>query len=236
MKRIAVSILVYNEEDTLPPTLDNGYKILKTLFDDFDFWIFDNCSSDNSENLIKEFSAGKNEIKYFRHEKNIGYGLNSFSAITIPKADYIFVIDGDGQYDFQDIPKVLDKLKNGYDVIFGWRRLRKDSMLRKITTFFFNILAKIILKSKIKDINSGFKAFSQKSASQLITDYKYNYIGPEIYIQSVYKNFKVGECEINHYERNGGTSYFNGFKSIFINTFIMINYLFELRHKYIFKK
>ena len=54
----------------------------------------------------------------------------------MPKADYIFVIDGDGQYDFQDIPKVLDKLKNGDDVIFGWRRLRKDSMLRKISTFF----------------------------------------------------------------------------------------------------
>ena len=129
MKRIAVSILVYNEEDTLPPTLDNGYRILKSLFDDFDFWIFDNCSNDNSENLIKKFSAGKKEIKYFKQKKNIGYGLNSFSAITIPKADYIFVIDGDGQYDFKDIPKVLDKLMNGDDVIFGWRRLRRDSMV-----------------------------------------------------------------------------------------------------------
>ena len=114
-------------------------------------------------------------------------------------------------------------------------KIKKRFYVKKNKYIFFNILAKIILKSKIKDINSGFKAFSQKSASQLITDYKYNYIGPEIYIQSVYKKFKVGECEINHIERNGGTSYFNGFTSIFVNTFIMINYLVELRHKYIFK-
>jgi glycosyltransferase involved in cell wall biosynthesis len=235
MKKIAVSIVVYNEQDSLQKTLTDGYKFLKSLNKDFDLWIFNNCSTDNTEEIINNFAQNKEEIKHFKQSKNVGYGLNAFSAIKTPKADYIFVIDGDGQYDFNDILILLKKLKNGNDVVFGWRKDRKDTKIRKITTFCFNILAKIILNSSLQDINCGFKGFNNNASSKINTNYNYNYIGPEIYIQSKFRKLKVGQCEVRHYDRIGGTSYFNGYFSILINALIMIKYLIQLRIRYILK-
>ena len=228
MPEIGVSILVYNEEASIENTINQGYKILKSLNIEFEFWIFDNNSTDTTQKIIKNFSSDKKEIRYYKQEKNIGYGLNSISAMKIPKAKNIFVIDGDGQYDFKDIPKFISKLNQGYDVIFGWRKEREDSLLRKITTYFFNLFAKNIIKSKIHDINCGFRALNQNSANKIETKFKYNYIGPEIYMEAKKKNLRVIEEGVNHYKRITGKSYYDGIITILLNALIMIKYLFQL--------
>jgi len=236
MPEIAVSILVYNEGGSLSNTLSEGYKILKSLKIDFEFWVFDNNSTDTTQEIIKNFSNDKKEIKYYKQEKNVGYGLNSISAMKTPNAKNIFVIDGDGQYDFKDIPKFISKLNQGYDVIFGCRQKRQDPSLRKITTYFFNLFAKNIIRSKINDINCGFRACNKNSANRIESKYKYNYIGPEIYMEAKKKNLSITEEEVNHCKRIAGKSYFDGITTIFLNALIMIKYLFQLRNNYISKK
>ena len=236
MQEIAVSLLVFNEEESLDKTLSEGYNILQSLDLDFNLWIFDNCSTDSTREIVEKFSINKNEIKYFKQPKNVGYGLNSISAMKIPDAKFIFVLDGDGQYNFKDIPRCLSTMKDGNDVVFGWRKNREDRELRKITTKIFNFLAKKIIKSKINDVNCGFRAFNKNAANLINSSFKYNYIGPEIYVEAINKRLKLAEIEIDHFKRNSGKSYFDGIYSIMFNAVIMIKYLIKLRKKYLINK
>ena len=129
-------------------------------------------------------------LKYYKQSENVGYGLNTISALKVPNAEAIFVLDGDGQYSFNDIPKFLNLINNdGYDVLFGYRKKRKDKFIRKITTKVYNFLAKIIIKSNLSDINCGFRALNSKSSQKITSRFKYNYIGAEIYMEAKKHNF-----------------------------------------------
>ena len=236
MQEVAVSLLVFNEEESIEKTLLEGYNILKSLELDFNLWVFDNCSTDSTGKIVEKFSINRKEIKYFKQTKNIGYGLNSISAMKEPNAKFIFVLDGDGQYNFKDIPKCLRIMRSGYDVVFGWRKKREDSKIRKITTKIFNFLARKIIKSKIHDINCGFRVFNKNAAILINSSFEYNFIGPEIYFETIDKKLKLTEVEIDHFKRNSGTSYFDGIYSIIFNALIMIKYLIKLRKKYLINK
>ena len=80
------------------------------------------------------------------------------------------------------------------------------------------------------------KIHIKKPTNRIESKYKYNYIGPDIYMEAKKKNLSIAEEEINHRKRITGKSYFDGIITIFLNALIMIKYLFQLRNNYISKK
>jgi len=228
--KIAVGLLVYNEEESIKNTILDGYKKLEDFNLNFELWIFDNNSSDSTPGIINNLLEDKNRLRYFKQDKNVGYGLNAISALTIPEADIYFAIDGDGQYDLIDVLPAIEKIKNENEVIFGIRSLRTDPFYRKILSYFFNIFSKILINSNLKDINCGFRAWSKKAKEKITIKYKYNYVNPEIFIKSKINKLNINEIKVKHYDRKSGVSYYHGFLKIFINCLIMIKYLFQLRN------
>ena len=229
MNKISVGLLVYNEGLSLKETTDSAYKKLRRLNIKFELWIFDNKSSDNTALIVKKLLKKYKNLKYYKQKKHVGYALNFMSAIKIPNAHYKFVIDGDGQYDVGDIKKILKLLKNRCDLVFGIRKKRQDPFFRKFISNIFNFACKFIIRSNLKDINCGFVGFSKSVANKIKTNYKYNFIKPEIFALS--KIFKFDICEVNvrHYKRKKGKSIFTGPLKIILNCYLMIIYLFQLR-------
>ena len=119
--------------------------------------------------------------------------------------------------------------------MFGVRKKRKDTLLRKMTTVIYNLLARIFIKSYLSDINCGFRALNSESAKKIISKFKLNYIGAEIFAESKKYSFKVGESEVEHKNRRAGDSVFNNLNLIAKHSVIMIKQLAELRKTY-FKK
>ena len=103
MKKISVGFLVFNENESLKQTILKAHSSLKKFTDDFEIWVFDNDSSDGSSQTVKDLSNQINELVLYKQSKNIGYAQNLNSAIKKMEAEYIFVIDGDGQYDVSDM-------------------------------------------------------------------------------------------------------------------------------------
>jgi len=235
MTKIAVCLLAYNEQDVISDVIEDGYKYLDSLNINFELWVFDNNSNDNTAAIVEKLQKEKERLKYYKQDSNVGYGLNTISALKIPNADIIFVLDGDGQYSFNDIPKFSKLINDGCDVMFGFRKNRKDRFIRKITTIIYNFLARIIIKSDLSDINCGFRALNSKSAKKIVSRFKYNYIGAEIFMESKKYNFNVGESEVEHNHRSAGNSVFNNLNLIAKNSLIMAKHLVELRNIY-FKK
>ena len=111
----------------------------------------------------------------------------------------------------------------------------KDKFLRKITTIVYNFLAKNIIKSNLNDVNCGFRALNNLAAKKIISRFKYNYIGAEIYMEGMFHNFKIGEENVKHNHRAGGDSVFNNISLILKHGYIMTKQLFELRKFYLKK-
>ncbi len=228
MKKISVGFLVFNENDNLQQTIRKAYMNLKKISNNFDIWVFDNNSSDQSSTTIENLSAEMKELRLYKQETNVGYAQNLNSAIQKMEAEYIFVIDGDGQYDVSDIENGMKLLKEN-DVIFGIRKPRRDPFIRILMSYFLGLLSKIILYSKLDDINCGFRGFTYPASKKIRINYNYNFAGPEVYTMSKINNLKICQMRIRHYERMSGVSYFNGFFKIIVSCITMVKYLLQLR-------
>ena len=167
MKKISVGFLVFNENDNLQQTIRQAYTNLKKkISNNFDIWVFDN-SNDASSTTIENLSAEIKELRLYKQKMNVGYAQNLNSAIKKMEAEYIFVIDGDGQYDVSDIENAMKLLKEN-DVIFGIRKPRRDPFIRILMSYFLGLLSKIILNSKLHDINCGFGVLLFKLLKKLV--------------------------------------------------------------------
>lgn len=229
MKKISLGFLVYNENANLKKTIKTALNEIKKLTNNFEIWVFDNDSTDGSKETVVNL---KQDIKFLKHSinpKNLGYAQNLTVAISKMEADFIFIIDGDGQYDISDLGPALKLLENNFDIVFGIRKPRRDPFVRKIMSFFLNILSKLIIKSDLKDINCGFRGFRNEAAKKIQIKYKYNFVNPEIYMISKSNNLNIGELVVKHYNRISGTSYFNGIFNTIKSCIKMILYLFQLK-------
>ena len=159
----------------------------------------------------------------------MGYAANFQTALKLPDADYKFIVDGDGQYDLEDAEKCINILDNGYDILIGIRKPRKDPAIRIFMSFILRLLSKIILNSNLKDINVGFRCMTKEAANKINLKYKYNFAGPEIFALSIIKKLKVTETIINHHPRKGGRSELSGTKNLIYNSLLMIKYMIYLR-------
>ena len=230
MKKISVSLLVFNEKHNLEKTIIKAYKELEKLYLEFELWIFDNCSNDGTDVLVNLLLKKYKNLRYYKQEKNFGYAINCQTALKLPVSDYKFVIDGDGQYDLEDVKECIEILDSGYDILMGIRKPRKDPKIRIFMTLVLKFLSKIILGSNLEDINVGFRCMTKEAANKINLKYKYNFAGPEIFALSVIKKLKITEKIIKHHPREGGRSELSGIKNLAYNSLLMVKYMIDLKN------
>ena len=229
MKKISVSLLVFNERHNLEKTIERAYKELERSSLNYELWIFDNNSTDGTDELIHGLLKKYNNLKYYKQKENLGYAGNFQIALKVPESDYKFIIDGDGQYDLGNIEECIETLNQGYDILIGIRKPRKDSIIRVFMSFILKILSKIILKSYLQDINAGYRCITRKAAEQIDIKYKYNFVNPEIFTIASIKKMRIAEKIIKHHPREGGRSELSGIKNLTYNSLRMIKYMIDLR-------
>ena len=230
MKKVSVSLLVFNEKHNLEKTIIKAYKELEKLYLEFELWIFDNCSNDGTDVLVNLLLKKYKNLRYYKQEKNFGYAINCQTALKLPVSDYKFVIDGDGQYDLEDVKECIEILDSGYDILMGIRKPRKDPKIRIFMTLVLKFLSKIILGSNLEDINVGFRCMTKEAANKINLKYKYNFAGPEIFALSVMKKLKIAEKLIKHHPREGGRSELSGIKNLTYNSLLMVKYMIDLKN------
>ena len=230
MKKISVSLLVFNEKHNLEKTIIKAYKELEKLYLEFELWIFDNCSNDGTDVLVNSLLKKYKNLRYYKQEKNFGYAINFQTALKLPVSNYKFVIDGDGQYDLEDVKECIEILDSGYDILVGIRNPRKHPKIRIFMPLGLKFLSKIILGSNLEDINVGFRCMTKEAANKINLKYKYNFAGPEIFALSVMKKLKIAEKIIKHHPREGGRSELSGIKNLTYNSLIMVKYMIDLKN------
>lgn len=220
-KKLSIIIPVYNEENSVAILHKEIVDSLRSLGHPFEIIFVDDGSTDGTLEELKKLSPAKT-ISFTR---NFGKSQALQAGFDEAGGDYIVTMDGDLQDDPAEIPKLVNKIQQNFDLVCGWKYNRADPVSRKIASRVANNAARIFTGIDIHDMNCGFKAYRPQVAKSLRL-----YGDMHRYIPSVASSmgFAVGEAAVNHRPRKFGASKY-GFGRFMNSAFDFITLIFLRR-------
>ncbi len=208
MKKLSFIIPVYNEEKNISELhkevkaicIENNYK--------FEIIIVDDGSTDDTFKVATRLYP----VKYIRLRRNFGQTAAIDAGIKNAQYDYIITLDGDRQNDPKDIPLLIDFLEdNELDVVAGWRKNRKDKLMKRLTSRGAYLLRRIIINDGIHDSGCTLKLYKKECFNHLNI---YGEIHRFIPALLKIRGFRIGEIEVKHRPRMTGKTKYNWKRSI----------------------
>ncbi len=223
---ISAVIPVYNEEESL----EAFYKILipnlSKLDDNYEVIFVDDGSTDQSLEILKVSAKKNSNVKVFSFRGNRGKAEALTVGFQKAKGDLIVTLDADLQDRPEEIGKLMEKLKEGFDLVSGWRKDRKDALKTRLSSRLFNFIMSSFWGVHLHDYNCGLKLYKKDAAKSLNL-----YGGMHRFIPLLVseKGFEVAEVPVEHEKRLYGKSKY-GFSKIFRDVPDMFTILFLSRY------
>jgi glycosyltransferase involved in cell wall biosynthesis len=221
---ISAVVPVFNEEESL----EKFYPVLVSALaklGSYEIVFVDDGSTDSSLDLMKKLADKDKNIRIFSFRKNQGKAEALTLGFKMAKGDYIVTLDADLQDRPEEIENLLKKLKEGFDLVSGWRKNRKDSLKTKLSSKLFNSIMSAFWGVHLHDYNCGLKIYTKDAAKSLNL---YGGMHRFIPLLAAGKGFEVTEVPVVHEKRKFGKSKY-GFSKIFKDVPDMLSMLFLTR-------
>ena len=206
---LSVVVPVYNEEGNIKKLDEKIKSVLNSLSCEYEIIYVDDGSCDNSYSFLKEIKDENTKIIKF--SKNFGQTCAIQAGINYSSGDIVITMDSDLQNAPEDIPNLLEKYNEGYDLVSGWRKTRKDGFLKTIPSKIANFIISRVTKTGLHDTGCTLKVYNGKILSKLTLFAGHHRFIPAIFSQSTNK---IAEVEVNHYPRIYGKSNYNIFRTL----------------------
>ena len=224
---ISLVIPAYNEKESLPQLFAELRDVLRNK--NYEIIFVDDGSTDGTDEYLRQLSAQESRVKALRFRRNFGKSAALQAGFGEARGQIIITMDADLQDDPQEIPRLLEALDSGYDLVSGWRAERKDPFNKTLPSELFNAVTGFVTKIKLNDFNCGFKAYRRAVVQNLrIYGEQHRFIPALAYWQG----FSVGEVPLAHHPRRFGRSKFGmrRFLSGFLDLFTIL-FLTRFRFK-----
>lgn len=199
---LSVVVPLYNEEGNVVELHRRIAEACQKLGKPFEIVFVDDGSKDKTVELCKDLSP----LTLITFRRNFGQTAAFDAGFKAAKGELIVTMDGDLQNDPADIPLLLEKLNEGYDVVSGWRHKRKDSIMKKVFSRTANKLRKVLLHDSIHDSGCSLKVFKRECFDHLdLFGEMHRFIPALLELQG----FKIGEVKVNHHPRVHGVTKYN---------------------------
>ena len=207
---LSVVIPVFNEEENLLELYGKLKEVLERTGRSYELIFVDDGSTDRSLEILKSIHEIDRRVKVIRFRKNFGQTAVLSAGFDHAKGKIIVTMDADLQNDPEDIPLLLGKIEEGYDVVSGWRADRKDPISKKIPSRISNWLASKLTGLKLHDFGCTLKAYRKEIIKnvRLYGDH-HRYI-PAL---ASWQGAKIAEVKVRHHPRKHGKSKY-GFKRL----------------------
>ena len=160
VKKISIVVPVYNEEENVPILYDRLKEVLEKIPYDYEIIFVDDGSIDRTREILEEIASKDKKVKVIEFARNFGQTPAMMAGMDYATGDVIVTMDGDLQNDPEDIPRLLEKIEEGYDVVSGWRKNRQDAAIsRKLPSKIANWLIGKMTGVKIHDYGCTLKAY-----------------------------------------------------------------------------
>ncbi len=201
---ISIIIPSYNEAESLPKLIEEIREVMEAKKYSYEIIIIDDGSTDNTRELLDSISASDKNCKVIHFRRNSGQTAAMMAGIDHCRGDIIIPIDADLQNDPADIPLLIDKLNEGYDVCSGWRINRKDNtILRTFPSVIANFFIRLISGVKLNDYGCTLKAYRR----EIMQDIRlYGEMHRFVPIYASWNGARVTQIPVNHRPRQYGKS------------------------------
>lgn len=204
---LSVFFPAYNEEKNIENTVIKAKKILEEIAEKWEILIINDGSTDKTGEILNKLDLQDRRIRLITHVPNKGYGASLKSGFYNSKYNWIAFTDADGQFDFSEITKFIEKQKETRaDLVIGYYLSRQVPIYRKLNTFLWELIVFVLFGLRVKDIDCGFKLISKKvidSISKLESE-RGAFISSEFLIKANSQGFKFAELGVHHYPRTAG--------------------------------
>jgi len=162
-KDISIVVPVFNEKENIYPLYTKLRQVLESLKKSYEIILIDDGSTDGTGNILRQISQKDKLVKIIIFRKNFGQTAAISAGFDYAKGDIIVTLDADLQNEPEDIPLLLEKMKDGFDVVSGWRAKRKDPFLtRKLPSHISNWLTSFFTGVKLHDYGCTLKAYKRE--------------------------------------------------------------------------
>jgi len=227
MEKISIVMPAYNEEKNIENTIRKCYDALKKIRLHGEIIVIDDGSKDKTGIILNQLKKEISNLRLILHKTNMGYGKSISDGIRAAKGHYVITLDSDGQFDIYELPLFLSKIKNGYDVVTGYRKRKKDTFLKVLANKVLNNIVKYLFKIKIKDVNCSFRIYKKDIFKKINMEASHFILPTEILIKANALSYKIAEIGVTHSYREKGKSSIKLFK----NTVETLIFLLKLKRK-----
>jgi glycosyltransferase involved in cell wall biosynthesis len=224
-KIISVIVPLYNEEESVVELSIALKKVLESIKANYEVIFIDDGSTDNSFLKIKEINHLNNRFKCIKFKRNYGKSAALSEGFKTANGDFVITMDADLQDDPEEIPALLTKLNEGYDLVSGWKKKRHDPFIKKQTSKIFNMVTSRLVGLRLHDYNCGLKAYRKEVIKNIrVYGEMHRYIPAIAHLSG----YKVTEIPVTHHPRKFGTTKFG--TSRFVNGLLdLITVLFTTK-------
>src|SRR3989344_6420742 len=159
MKEVSIVMPAYNEENNIEATVRKCNHVLGMMGLKGEIIVVEDGSKDKTKEVLENLKDDIPSLKIILHESNLGYGKAVSDGIKAADGNYIVTLDSDGQFDIGQLPLFLERIKEGYNLVTGYRLRKKDTFFKVFANTILNNLVKYLFKIKIKDINCSFRIY-----------------------------------------------------------------------------
>lgn len=201
---LSVVLPVFNEEDNLNPLYEELKEVLSGMQTEYEVVFVDDGSTDRTPAILKELKDADEHVRVIRFRRNFGQTAALAAGFDHAEGEVIVTLDADRQNDPRDIPKLVDKLKEGYDLVNGWRYFRQDPFVsRRLPSMIANKIISFTTDVKLHDYGCTLKAFTREVARNLGLYGEMHRFIPAI---ASWMGISIAEVKVNHRPRVSGVS------------------------------
>ena len=224
---ITVVIPTYNEEGSLIELSNSLERVLsRETKNNYEVLFIDDGSTDSTFSVMREINKKNPKFKAIRFRRNYGKSAALSVGFKEAKGAVIITMDADLQDDPMEIPNLMSKIRDGYDVVSGWKKKRNDPINKTLPSKFFNYVTAKASGLKLHDFNCGLKAYRSEAAKSLDI---YGEMHRYLPVLANWNGFRITEIPVKHHPRKHGKTKFGA--SRYLKGFLdLITLLFTTRY------
>jgi glycosyltransferase involved in cell wall biosynthesis len=210
-RKISIVVPLYNEKDSVQSLVEKILDITHSLDFAFEIILVDDGSDDGTWARIVELSKNRPQLRGIKFRRNFGQTAAMVAGFEHSLGEIIVTMDGDLQNDPADIPRLLEKMSQGYDIVSGWRKDRKDHWSRVLPSKIANALISLTTGVRLHDYGCSLKAYRAACIQSIQAYGEMHRFFPAVVSMT---GARISEIPVQHHPRQHGVSKY-GFSRIF---------------------
>lgn len=231
---VSIVVPVYNEQDSLVPLRERIGAVMQDAGLSYEIIFVDDGSTDASPDRLRQLAETDGAVRCITFRRNFGKAAALDAGFAVASGEFVITMDADLQDDPVEIPRFIEKLQDGYDVVSGWKQVRHDPAHKTLPSRVFNTVVGRLSGVRLHDFNCGFKGYRAEALDGLSL---YGELHRFVPVLLHWRGFLVGEIAVTHHARRFGQSKY-GFNRLLKGGLdflgVMLNTRFATRPLHVF--